>query len=41
MSGEYLLEGARAELEPVAAALERAGIAAEIGPPPADCATPG
>ena len=37
----YLLEGARAELEPVAAALARAGIEARIGPPPADCATPG
>lgn len=38
---EYLLEGARSELEPVAAALARVGIAAAIAPPPADCATPG
>jgi len=38
---EYLLEGARAELERVAAALARAGIESRIGLPPADCATPG
>lgn len=37
---EYLLEGARSELEPVAAALLRAGIAAAITTPPSDCAAP-
>lgn len=36
----YLLEGARAELERAAAALERAGIPSRIAPPQADCATP-
>ena len=40
-SDEYLLEGARSELEPIAAALARAGIEARVGPPPADCAAPG
>lgn len=41
MGDEYLLEGARGELEPVAAALARAGIESRIAPPPSDCATPG
>ena len=37
----YLAEGALGELEPLARALEGAGLEARIGPPPGDADAPG